>query len=136
MKSTHNARVLYVEDDEDTVEMVTFMLKMSGIDVVSVSSSKEAVRLAKNDLFDLYLLDGLLPTGRSYELCKELRENDPAVPIVFYSALGYPDDLQRGAAAGADLYLVKPFSGDLADAITETIRKFQRPEKGLSSAVH
>ena len=135
-KNAHSVRVLYVEDDEDTVEMVTYMLGMSGIEVVSVSSSNEAVRLAKDDLFDLYLLDGLLPAGYCFELCKELRENDPEVPIVFYSGLGFPADLKRGAEAGADLNLVKPYPGDLAETITETIRKHKRPVPSISRAVH
>jgi DNA-binding response OmpR family regulator len=120
-------RILYVEDDTDTVEMVTFLLGMSGIEVVSVASSSEAVRLAQEDFFDLYLLDGLLPTGYSFDLCKELRKNDPSVPIVFYSALGFPTDLKRGADAGADLYLVKPYTGDLAATLKETIKKCERP---------
>ena len=135
MKS-HKARVLYLEDDVDTIEMVTFMLSLSGIDVVTVSSSKEAARLAKSEPFDLYLLDGLLPTGNSFELCRELRQYDPKIPVVFYSALGFPADIQKGAEAGADAYLVKPYSGDLAETIEQTIARSKAAVAPARSTVH
>ena len=132
----HNARVLYLEDDEDTVEMVTFMLSLSGIDVVTVSSSKEAARLAKSEPFDLYLLDGLLPTGNSFDLCRELRRHDASVPVIFYSALGFPADIREGAEAGADAYLVKPYSGDLAETIQKTIARAKTNAASAGTTVH
>jgi len=132
----HVARILYLEDDEDTVEMVTFMLSLSGIDVVAVSSSKEAARLAKSEPFDLYLLDGLLPTGNSFELCRELRRHNSSVPVIFYSALGFPADIKKGAEAGADAYLVKPYSGDLAETVQETIARAKTNGNSAGTTVH
>lgn len=122
-------RVLYLEDDEDSVEMVTFMLSLSGIDVVAASTSKEAANLAKTENFDLYLLDGLLPCGNSLELCRELREYAPSTPIVFYSALGFQTDVQKGLEAGATAYLVKPYSGDLSQTILKIIGDAKINEK-------
>ena len=114
-------RVLYLEDDEDSREMVTFMLNLSGIEVSSVTSSKDAARLAKSEIFDLYLLDGLLPTGDSLQLCRDLRADNPSTPIIFYSALGFQSDIQKGFEAGANDYLVKPF--DFVRFIKEACHK-------------
>ena len=122
MTKADTVRVLYLEDDEDARDMVTFILNSSGIEVVAAEASDEAARLAKRGNFDLYLLDGLLPSGDSLELCRELRRLAPSTPIIFYSALGFPSDIKNGLAAGANLYLVKPYSGDLAETVLNTIQ--------------
>ena len=133
--NAQSARVLYLEDDEDTVEMVTFML-VSGIDVIAVSSSKEAARLAKSEPFDLYLLDGLLPTGNSFELCRELRRHDASVPVIFYSALGFPADIKQGAEAGADAYLVKPYWATLQRRYKKRSRRAKTNAAPAGTSVH
>ena len=132
MTADTNIRVLYLEDDPDALELVTFMLNLSGIQVITVTSFDEAARLAKNESFDLYLLDGLLPHGHSLDLCRELKQFHPETPVVFYSALGFPSDVRNGLAAGAAAYLVKPYSGDLAETIIKTIGK----EKVRAAAVN
>lgn len=122
MATVSKIRVLYLEDDEDSREMVTFMLNLSGIEVSSVTSSKDAARLAKSEIFDLYLLDGLLPTGDSLQLCRDLRADNPSTPIIFYSALGFQSDIQKGMEAGANDYLVKPYNGDLSEAVLRAVQ--------------
>lgn len=76
-------RILHRENDLDTAEMVTYMLNIAGIDVMTVSSSEEVARVAKSEPFDLFLLDGLLPTGERFDLCKQLRAEKPSIPVVF-----------------------------------------------------
>ncbi len=131
MATTIKMRVLYLEDDKDSREMVTFLLSSSGIEVATATSSKEAARLAKSETFDLYLLDGLLPTGDSFELCRDLREYSPSIPIVFYTALGFENDVKKGLNAGANAYLVKPFCGDLAEVLASIILKVKMSQAGL-----
>lgn len=121
MTQSGKVRVLYLEDDEDSLEMVTFMLGLAGMEVVGAAEAEEAASLAKNETFDLYLLDGLIPCGNSIELCQMLRQNSPTTPIVFYSALGFPTDVRKGLDAGANAYLVKPYAGDLAETLTKII---------------
>ncbi|MEO7675091.1 MAG: response regulator, partial [Pyrinomonadaceae bacterium] len=60
--------------------------------------------------------------GDSLDLCRQLRQSAPATPIIFYSALGFPSDIRNGLEAGANAYLVKPYSGDLAETILQTIQ--------------
>lgn len=121
MSDPQKIRVLYLEDDEDSRELVSFMLGLSGINVETAVTVKEAERAAMTRNFDLYLLDGLLPCGDSLELCRTLRQSDPIKPIVFYTALGFQADVQKGLAAGATAYLVKPYSGDLSETVLKII---------------
>jgi DNA-binding response OmpR family regulator len=102
------SHILYIEDHEDTRELVTFVLADSNYKVTTTASSKEALRLARQQHFDLYLLDSWLPDGSGIELCKQLREFDRDTPIMFLSAAAYETDKQAAMDSGAQRYLVKP----------------------------
>jgi two-component system, OmpR family, copper resistance phosphate regulon response regulator CusR len=130
MAAEKNINVLYLEDDQDSIELVKFTLGLDGINVRPVSTFEDALEMAQSGRFDLYLLDGLLQSGYSFDLCRQLRDLDPNVPIVFYSALGFPSDIKEGVSAGADVYLIKPFAGDLSATVRETIAE----KKGLAAA--
>ncbi len=121
MTDENKIRVLYLEDDEDSREMVSFTLNLAGMEVIDAVTSEQAWHLAAIQNFDFFLLDGLLPCGNSLKLCSDLRRYAPSTPIAFYSALGFPSDVRNGLAAGADAYLVKPYSGDLAEKILEIV---------------
>ncbi len=109
--------VLFLEDDADSRDLVRFTLEQAGMNVISVETVAEAWKMADQQIIDLFLLDGLIPNGDSLELCRDLRNFAPTKPIVFYSGLAYKADIERGLAAGATAYLVKPFFGDLAEEI-------------------
>lgn len=117
MKEFNRFSILYAEDDKDACDMLDALLGFSGIDVSCVHTVKEAFQLSQNEHFDLYLLDSSFPLGSGLELCRQLREFNPQTPIVFYSGDAYETDKQKGLAAGANAYLVKPDS----DTIVETI---------------
>ena len=102
------SHILYIEDHEDTRELVTVVLADSNYQVTTTSSSKEALKLARQQHFDLYLLDSWLPDGSGIELCKQLREFDHETPIMFLSAAAYETDKQAAIDSGAQRYLVKP----------------------------
>lgn len=121
MASLVKAHILYLEDDADSIDLVRFTLESAGMGLTVVGSGEEALRLASDQEFDLFLLDGLLPSGYSFELCPKLRAAAPNVPIVFYTALSFPTEIQQGTDAGADAYIVKPFMGDLAETLTRII---------------
>ncbi len=113
--------ILYLEDDPDSVELVSFTLGLDKIGVKAVSNAEEALESVMIEEFDLFMLDGLVDTGYSFELCRKLRKLCPSIPIAYYTALGFPQDIQNGLKAGADIYLVKPFVGDLAHTIRQAI---------------
>lgn len=121
MKGPTKANVLFVDDDADTRELVTFTLNQAGINVIPAETVAEAREAALAEDIDLYLLDGLIPNGDSLKLCSDLRMIEPNKPIVFYSGLAFKEAILRGLAAGATGYLVKPYSGDLAEEILRFI---------------
>ncbi|HSE16973.1 MAG TPA: response regulator [Pyrinomonadaceae bacterium] len=102
------ARVLYIEDHEDTRELVTLVLEQKSLEVVTGETIASGVALAGSQDFDLYLLDSWLPDGSGLDLCKQIRKFDAETPIVFYSAAAYAADRELALNSGAQAYLVKP----------------------------
>ena len=101
-------RILYTEDDYDCRELVIFTLRRSGYEVTCVDSGTEALSLARNGHFDLFLVDNWLPGLSGPELTRHIREFNQTTPILFYSGAAYEDDKQAAHAAGAQGYLIKP----------------------------
>ena len=127
MQSTNTPRVLYIEDHEDTREMVTLVLKQKNYDVVTGSTIQSAVALANSEQFDLYLLDSWLPDGSGLELCRKIREFDDATPILFYSAAAYANDRDEAISSGAQEYLIKPsLPSELCNLVTSLIESHRQ----------
>jgi two-component system, OmpR family, response regulator len=101
-------RVLYIEDHEDTRELVTLVLEQRRFEVVAGSTIASALELAGSQHFDLYLLDSWLPDGSGLDLCRQIREFDRDTPILFYSAAAYEIDRDKALNCGAQAYLTKP----------------------------
>lgn len=116
-----NLRVLYVEDDQDSCELVETILSFANIDVAHTGSIDSAWKRAISEIFDLYLLDGRVQDGPTLGLCGKLHEFSPGIPILFYSGLGAKNDIQDGLDAGAAGYLIKPYFGNLAETVTNTV---------------
>jgi DNA-binding response OmpR family regulator len=102
------SHILYIEDHEDTRELITLVLAISNYRVTTTCSIEDALKLASEQRFDLYLLDSWLPDGTGIELCKRLREFDRGTPIMFLSAAAFETDKQAALDSGAQRYLVKP----------------------------
>ena len=116
--SYHKHRILYVEDHEDTLELITMVLEDQKYDVTTARSIEGAWSLVKNTTYDLFLLDSWLVDGSGLTLCKRIREIDQLTPILFYSAAAYEVDRETAMRAGAQGYLVKPASlGQLCELI-------------------
>ena len=127
MQKTHTPRVLYIEDHDDTRELVTLVLEQKSFEVVTGSTIKSAIDLAVSQDFDLYLLDSWLPDGSGLDLCKQIREFDKATPIVFYSAAAYEIDRDQALDSGAQAYLVKPSQpSELCNLVTSLIESHRR----------
>ena len=99
-------RILCVEDNQDTCEVVGFIFRE--YEMVFAGTIKDAAPHIENEEFDLYLLDNWLPDGSGIELCKKIRAKDPDAPIIFTSAVGMKNDVEQAMAAGADRYILKP----------------------------
>ena len=122
MENEKTRRILYIEDHEDTRELVTLLLAQKSYEVITGTTIESGVALAGTGDFDLYLLDSWLPDGSGLELCKQIRQFDKTTPILFYSAAAYAADSDLALKSGAQAYLVKPSQpSDLCDLVTELI---------------
>jgi DNA-binding response OmpR family regulator len=127
MRRTNTPRVLYIEDHEDTRELVTLVLEQRSYEVVTGSTIKSGVALAGSQYFDLYLLDSWLPDGSGLELCRQIREFDKVTPILFYSAAAYEMDRTQAIESGAQAYLIKPSQpSELCNLVTSLIESHRR----------
>ena len=131
MSSIPQPRVLCVDDDQDSREMLSALLRLSSIEAVAVGTAFEALTSVQAERFDLFLLDSHLPDVDGFELCRQLRDLDAAVPILFFSGAAYETDKQKGLEAGANAYVSKP---DI-EGLIGTIRRFCFPEPNAASAV-
>jgi len=127
MQTKNTPRVLYIEDHDDTRELVTLVLEQKSIEVVTGSTIQSGVALAGSDEFDLYLLDSWLPDGSGLDLCRKIREFDKATPILFYSAAAYEMDRAEAIKSGAQAYLVKPsHPSELCNLVTSLIESHRQ----------
>lgn len=102
-------RILIVEDDAKTTELVRLYLENDGYQVLSATNGKQALDLARSEGCDLVLLDLMLPEMDGLDVCRVLRaESD--VPIVMLTAKTTEADKLLGLDLGADDYILKPFS--------------------------
>jgi DNA-binding response OmpR family regulator len=117
----HIPRVLYVEDDEDSREMLRTLLESRDIETKVVGTAGEALTSIQAEHFDLYLLDSWLPDLDGFELCRRLRDDDSKTPILFFSGAGCDADKKMGHEAGANAYVIKPNIRHLLGTITQFI---------------
>ncbi len=119
--------ILYIEDHDDTRELVTLVLAERNYRVTTGSTLADGLKLAQQHPFDLYMLDSWLPGGSGIDLCKRLRELDPGIPIMFLSAAAYEADRETAVNSGAQGYLIKPVDLDvLCSEVSKLIGMFPR----------
>jgi DNA-binding response OmpR family regulator len=114
------ATVLLAEDDADIRRVMTIKLEQAGHQVRAFADGASAAADARRHHPDLAVLDVVMPEMSGLQVCRELRGNpDTAdVPIIILTARGQRTDIDAGFKAGANDYIVKPFSpNDLADRI-------------------
>ena len=123
----HKRLILYIEDHEDTRELVTLVLRQLDVDVVTCSTIESGIELAQTRTFDLYLLDSWLPDGSGLDLCRRIREFDKGTPILFYSAAAYDADREGALQSGAQAYLVKPSqTSELCSLVSSLIEESRK----------
>jgi len=103
-------KLLIVDDEADTLRLVSLMLERQGYEVSTAKDGHTALEKVKADLPDLILLDVMMPDMDGYEVAKILR-NDPEtenIPIIMFTAKTQVEDKITGLESGADVYLTKP----------------------------
>ena len=114
-------RIMCVEDDEDTRDMMHFLLGEYGYEPVIAASVSDALERARSGGLALCILDPWFIESNGIELCQQIRTFDSDMPIVFYSGAAYESDIQKGLDAGAQAYVVKPDFDHLKETIDRLI---------------
>ena len=131
--ATSFRRILYVDDDEDSRELVEFVLTSlnRNYEIITVGSSAGALALLNSQPFDLYILDYRLAEINGVELCRRIRQTDVSTPVMFCTAMSNQSAKDNAMDAGANDYLVKPVDIDI---LIETVEKFLRGKENRLSA--
>lgn len=106
--SDPKCRILYVDDHEDTAEMLKLVLAEADYQVHSARSVRQALEMAAETEYDLYVVDKRLPDGSGLELLKKFNELTPGVPSIVYTGDVYEIHREQAMAAGAHAYVCKP----------------------------
>jgi two-component system alkaline phosphatase synthesis response regulator PhoP len=122
-------KILVVDDDVKTVELVKLYLNRDGYRVITAYDGVEALRLARESHPDLIVLDLMLPGLDGLEVCQTIR-NESDVPIIMLTAMTTEEDRLTGLDLGADDYVTKPFSPkELAARVRAVLRR--TPDEAL-----
>ncbi|MBO9308536.1 MAG: response regulator [Chloroflexi bacterium] len=103
-------RILVVDDDIDSLKLISLLLQRQGYEVTAASNGTQAIARAAAERPDLIILDVMMPDLDGYEICRRLRANPitQPIPIIMFTAKTLIDDKVQGFEAGADDYLSKP----------------------------
>jgi DNA-binding response OmpR family regulator len=106
-------QVLVVEDEPRMAEVLERTLQEDGHQVVVARDGREGFEIARNSVFDVIVLDVMLPGIDGIAIARKLRECRNQTPVLMLTARDAPADIVRGLDSGADDYLTKPFSIDI-----------------------
>lgn len=116
--------ILIIEDDKDLCHAVSWQLQQDGHSVDCCHNGGEANLYIRQGIYDLILLDRMLPEENGLHLLHSMRAAGDLTPVIILSALGEVDDRVTGLNEGADDYLVKPFAySELAARIGSLFRR-------------
>ena len=117
-------KILVVEDERNIVDILTFNLQREGYDTLEALDGAAGLRLALERDPDLILLDLMLPKMDGFQVCRTLREQGRATPIIMLTAREEETDKVLGLELGADDYITKPFSmRELMARVKSNIRR-------------
>src|SRR5205823_4188342 len=124
MPKKTKARILHVDDNQDTRLLMAAVLGDAQYGVMTAGTVSEALELAREIQFDLFILDIRLEDGTGIELCQKLRQLQPSVGVLYYSAYASDAEQQRALALCGDAYLRKPVGiADLEEAVTNLLEQ-------------
>ncbi len=120
-----SGKILIVDDEKDTVQMLTLILKKDGYQVLAAYDGMQAVMLAHKENPDLIILDIMMPAGSGYYVCDRLKlaAVTANIPVIILSARAGQDTEEKAKSAGARYFFKKPFdSEELMRAVKEILK--------------
>lgn len=103
-------KILVIEDDREAAQYLAKGLRESGHTVDLAGDGEEGFSLAREGVYDVLVVDRMLPKRDGLSIVMELRERQNSTPVLILSALGEVDDRVKGLRAGGDDYLAKPYA--------------------------
>lgn len=103
-------RILIIEDDKDLAQLTKLALEKENFTVDMCLDGAEGLYYMQENMYDLVLLDCMLPSMDGTQVLKEARQSNISTPVIFLTALGELQDKVNGLNCGADDYMVKPFA--------------------------
>jgi DNA-binding response OmpR family regulator len=124
MADAPRERILIVEDEAALASGLADLLAGEGYATLTAADGRQALELYGRERPTLILLDVMIPGKSGYEVCREIRRQDPRIPVLMLTAKGQEVDKIAGLELGADDYIVKPFGvGELLARIRAALRK-------------
>ena len=130
----NNQRILVVDDEPNIVHLARLYLERDGYQVLAVGDGQEALDTIISEKPDLVVLDVMLPSVDGFEVCRRLRAQDNAVPIIMVTARDDDIDKILGLELGADDYLTKPFNPRELVARVKAVLRRGIPAEALGQA--
>jgi DNA-binding response OmpR family regulator len=125
-------KILVVEDEDAILMLLEDDLAVEGYEVETAQDGEQALSMAREGVYDLVILDIMLPRKDGFEVCRELRREGVDVPILMLTAKSQEIDKVLGLELGADDYLTKPFSPkELIARIRAILRRRRAPSRGV-----
>lgn len=126
------AKILIVEDEQSIQKMIQYDLTQLGYEVTLANDGLSGLQAAKENIYDIIVLDLMLPKLSGLELCKTLRREHNQAYIIMLTAMDEEMQKIEGFDAGADDYMTKPFSPrELAARIKAALRRTEQKEKDV-----
>jgi two-component system NtrC family sensor kinase len=144
---TNKANILIVDDEVETVDMISFLLESQGYVVIPTYSGTEALEILRQgthqpeggrSLIDLVILDVRIPDVDGYEICRLIKQDDQLkyIPVIMVTGLRSVEDTTRGLAIGADDYVSKPFKAEELVARVKAMLRVRAVEQELLQRTH
>ena len=134
---TNQHRLLLVEDDTSLGYLLSEYLKMKGMDLVWVQRAAEVLPLLEAQVFDLLILDVMMPDLDGFSLGKQIHERFPAIPFLFLTAKSMKIDVLKGFSVGAVDYLKKPIDEEelvvRIESLLSRLKATEQPETEIPS---
>jgi signal transduction histidine kinase/DNA-binding response OmpR family regulator len=139
---TNKANILIVDDEIETVEMISFLLESQGYAVIPAYSGTEALEILQQGIqepvgsmppIDLVILDVRIPDVDGHEICQAIKQDSHLkyIPVIMVTGLGSVEDTARGLAIGADDYVSKPFKAEELVARVKAMLRVRAMEQEL-----
>lgn len=124
------AKILIVDDEIDTLNLMDMVLRMAGYAVIKAMSGQDCLRLNREEHPDLIILDMMMPTLSGMDVLKQLGKSYGSPPVIIFSAKNQMPDVIEGMEAGAFRYLVKTASRQqLLQAVQDALASREKFDK-------